>query len=57
MNNENELYNLPLASFTFGKEENKIPIPKSNINSFISNNQNKPNNNNKNFYTSIKKKN
>ena len=56
MNNENELYNLPLASFTFGKEENKIPILKSNINSFISKNQSKPNNN-KNFFTSIKKKN
>ena len=55
MENKNAENNLPLASFTFGKEGNKLPILKSNINSFISNGQNQ--NNNKNSYTSIKKKN
>ena len=57
MDEKNEIYNLPLASFTFGKEGIQTPVQKGNINAFVLNGQNKNNQNNKNFKASIKKKN
>ena len=52
MDEKNGIFNLPLASFTFGKEVTNLPITKENVNRPILMNQN-----NKNYYTSIKKKN
>ena len=57
MDNNNEIYNLPLASFTFGKENKKAPISKGNNNTFKNKGQIKPFQNNTDLYGSIKKKN
>ena len=52
MDEKNEIYNLPLASFTFGKELSNVPKNKGNINTLLLMNQN-----NKNNHSSIKKRN
>ena len=61
MANNNVVYNLPLASFTFGKENIKSPISKGNINTLNTltpNNYQKSNlANKKSLASSIKKKN
>ena len=58
MDNNNVIYNLPLASFTFGKENIKSPISKGNINTLTPNNYQKSNlANKKSLASSIKKKN
>ena len=54
MDEKNEIYNPPLASFTFGKEGIQTPLQKGNSNTFKLNRQNKTN---KNIKSSIKKKN
>ena len=40
MDEKNEIYNLPLASFTFGKELSNVPKNKGNINTLLLMNQN-----------------
>ena len=54
MDEKNEIYNLLLASFSFGKEGIQAPVQKGNSNTFKLNRQNKTN---KNIKSSIKKKN
>ena len=56
-NNNNNIYNLPLASFTFGKENIKLPISKGNINSNMQNRVQQSNLNNKKFLASSIKRN
>ena len=56
MDNKKYMYNLPLASFTFGLDGNKSPNYKSNNNKFISNDEQKSNLSNKKFTFSFKNK-
>ena len=57
MDDKNDMYNLPLASFTFGREGTKPSMSKGNIYVLKSKVPEKPNLNNKNLNTSLKKKN
>ena len=57
MDDKKDMYNLPLASFTFGREGTKLSMSKGNIYGLKSKAPEKPDLNNKNLNTSLKKKN
>ena len=57
MDDKNDLYNLPLASFTFGREGYKTSTSKNNNISFGQIGQSKPPQSSKNLYSTIKKRN
>ena len=57
MDDKNDLYNLPLASFTFGMGGSKTSTAKNNNISFGQMGQSKLPQSSKNLYSTIKKKN
>ena len=57
MNDKIEVFNMPLASFTFGKDGVRVPLSKSNVNSYTPSGQSRLVSNNKNLNNSLKKKN